>query len=157
MKIVQEMNEVLQTNAPTQSKTEFGWPIISQPKVGVIITHHNYSEFIEKAINSVLNQTYSNFECVVVDDCSNKQHQEKLRELMLRYSERIKFVFLEENVGQIPAFYAGVDRIKADFYCLLDPDDRYFEAFIEDMVAVHLNPYMHVSMVCCDQVYVNAG
>jgi hypothetical protein len=54
---------------------QFGWNIVKKPNVAVIITHFNYSELIEPAIDSVLEQTYENVRCVVVDDCSDPKHR----------------------------------------------------------------------------------
>lgn len=142
---------------PVQSKSEFGWPIIIPPKVGIIITHHNYSNFVEGAIDSVLNQTYSNYECVVVDDGSDQQHQARLKEIINKKSGQIRLICQNENLGQVQTFYTGFDSIEADFYCLLDPDDRYLPNFIEKMVALHLNPFAYVPFVGCDQIFLLDG
>ena len=139
------------------SLTLFDWPIITPPKVGIIITHYNYSYFIEGAITSILNQTYNNFECVIVDDNSNANHKKKLENIISRLSGKIEIIWHSENQGQTSAFYTGFKSINADFYCLLDPDDKYFPTFIEEMVGVHLNPYIYVPMVCCNQVFTVEG
>ncbi|MGH1352093.1 MAG: glycosyltransferase family 2 protein [Methyloligellaceae bacterium] len=127
------------------------------PKVGIIITHYNYSDFVERAINSALAQTYSNFEIILVDDCSNEEHRQNILELSSIAEKKIQHIMLEKNVGQLLAFYAGVEKIDADFYCLLDPDDQYVPTFLEEMLAVHLNPYRYVSMVCSNQMFTADG
>jgi glycosyltransferase involved in cell wall biosynthesis len=128
--------------------------IVKKPKVTVIVTHHNYSAFIASAIDSVLNQTYDNVDCIIVDDRSDRQHQQSLRQLYeARRCDRLRLIFNENNLGQISSFFVGVDNTDADFVCLLDPDDRYLPEFIDEMVSAHLNPYGVVPMICCDQVY----
>ncbi len=130
---------------------------INQPKVGIIITHYNYGSFVEKAINSALAQNYENFELIVVDDSSNQDNKRQLSQVVESAQGRVKVVWSEKNQGQIEAFFAGVKEIDADFYCLLDPDDQYLPTFIEEMVAAHLNDYIYVSMVCCNQKYTVNG
>lgn len=139
------------------SLTYFDWPIVDPPKVGVIIPHYNYASLVEEAICSVRDQTYDRLECVVVDDCSRKEDAEILRSIASRYTDTAKLIENAENIGQILSFYKGVSQIDADFYCILDPDDRYFPTFIEEMVAIHLNPYIYVPMVCCDQFFIVNG
>ena len=134
-------------------KTDFAWQVHSKPKVAVIITHHNYSHFVEAAINSVLNQTYDNFELIVIDDFSDSDHQARLREILVQ-KPGVKAMWNTANIGQISSFYRAVDDISdANFFCVLDPDDRYSPSFLEEMVSIHLNPYTYAGMACCDQLY----
>ena len=133
-------------------KTGFAWQVHSNPKVAVIITHHNYSHFVEAAINSVLSQTYDNFELIVIDDFSDSDHRTRLREILAQ-KPGLKAIWNTANIGQIPSFYRAVDVSDANFFCVLDPDDRYLPSFLEDMVSIHLNPYAYAGMACCDQLY----
>src|SRR5277367_3658802 len=140
--------------APKQSflKTDFAWQVYSNPKVAVIITHHNYSHFVEAAIDSVLSQTYDNFELIIIDDFSDSDHRIRLREVLAR-KPAVKALWSTANIGQISSFYRAVEVSDANFFCVLDPDDRYLPSFLEDMVSVHLNPYAYAGMACCDQLY----
>lgn len=123
-----------------------------RPLVSIIMTHHNYSDFIHDAILSVLDQTHENWEIVVVDDASSAEHRQKLESILAEIDHpRISSVFLADNVGQVLAFYAGFDKTKGDFVCLLDPDDRYAETFIEESLAAHLNPWVSCPVVSTDQ------
>jgi glycosyltransferase involved in cell wall biosynthesis len=127
------------------------WPILYPPKVAVVITHYNYSNKIEGAIDSVLSQSYSNFELVVVDDNSDPSELNTLENLIEKYKPRIILKKRDQNLGQVSAFYHGIEGSDAEFCCALDPDDRYMIDFLEKMVYVHLNPYVYVPLVGCDQ------
>jgi len=139
------------------SRSSRDWSNLSPPSVAIIITHHNYSHFIAGAIDSVLAQSYPNYQLVVVDDCSAQAHLTILEDIISKHINKLILVREEKNVGQVNAFYSGFQEVDADFYCLLDPDDRYFPNFLEEMVNLHLNPYAYVPMVGCDQVFVRDG
>jgi len=123
-----------------------------RPLVSIIITHYNYSDFISDAIRSVLDQTHDNWELVIVDDASSPEHRRKLEGILSTISDdRIRYLPLAENVGQVPAFFAGFDQTNGDFVCLLDPDDRYAETFLEETLAVHLNEVVSCPIASTDQ------
>jgi glycosyltransferase involved in cell wall biosynthesis len=123
-----------------------------QPLVSVIVTHFNYSTYVEGALLSLLDQTHPNWECVVVDDASSPEHKRRLTEIVESIgSDKIRILWLSENVGQIPTFFAGLDATSGEFVCLLDPDDRYAETFLEEAVATHLNKVVVCPIVATDQ------
>lgn len=123
-----------------------------KPLVSIIVTHHNYSAHLEDCLLSLLDQTHENWECVVVDDGSDDTHR-AIADLLVEtlHEPRIRFLGLDDNVGQIPAFFAGLDATKGEFVCALDPDDRYGETFLAEMVAAHLNPIRSVPLISCEQ------
>lgn len=123
-----------------------------RPLVSIIITHHNYSDFIADAIRSVLDQTHSNWELVIVDDASSPEHRSRLEDFLSTINgDRIRYLPLTENIGQILAFFAGFEQTNGDFVCLLDPDDRYAETFLEETLAVHLNEIVSCPIASTDQ------
>lgn len=123
-----------------------------RPLVSIIVTHHNYSAHLEDCLLSLLDQSHENWECVVVDDASDDTHR-TIAELLVETlrEPRIRFLALDENVGQIPAFYAGLDATTGEFVCALDPDDRYAATFLEEMIRAHLNPIRYCPLIACDQ------
>jgi glycosyltransferase involved in cell wall biosynthesis len=122
------------------------------PLVSIVVTHFNYAEFLADAVASLLDQTYENWECVVVDDASTPEHLSAVREIIDELgSPKVRLLPLAENLGQIPAFYAGLNATKGEFVCLLDPDDRYAQTFLEEMVAAHQNPIRYGALVSCEQ------
>lgn len=129
-----------------------------KPLISIIVTHHNYSAHIEDALRSMLDQSHEHWECVIVDDASDERHRIALQAILARIdSAKIKTVWLRENVGQIPAFFAGLDATTGEFVCPLDPDDRYAESFLEESLAAHLHPGLFCPVVCSDQYLLKDG
>jgi glycosyltransferase involved in cell wall biosynthesis len=123
------------------------------PLVSIIVTHYNYSEHLEGALLSIIDQTHDNWECVVVDDCSDPDHRLAAEAIIDGIgSSKIKLIALRENRGQISAFFVGLDATSAQFVSLLDPDDRYEREFLKEMVEAHLNETVYCPIACSDQM-----
>ena len=88
------------------------------PLVSVIIPVYNSAKYIQKAIDSVLDQTYSNYEIIVVDDGSTDETRQKLQS----YQNKIRYVF-QENQGSATARNTGIKLAKGDLVAFLDSDD----------------------------------
>lgn len=122
------------------------------PKISVIVTHHNYSDHVEDALLSLLDQTYEHWECVVVDDASDPEHVLALEAIVKKIGDkRITLRKLDENVGQTPAAFAGLDCTDGPFVCVLDPDDRYAPRFLQEAVSGHLNGSVYCPILSTDQ------
>lgn len=98
-------------------------------RVSVVIGNYNYGRFIAEAIESVLNQTYPNFELIVVDDGSTDHS----REVIQSYGDRLIPVF-QDNAGQGAAFNAGLRHATGEIICFLDSDDYYRQDKLEKVV-----------------------
>jgi glycosyltransferase involved in cell wall biosynthesis len=123
-----------------------------KPLVSVIVTHHNYSHHIENALLSVLDQTYENWECLVVDDASESEHQVALEKIVKAIDcDRVRLISLPRNGGQISAFFSGLDATEGQYVCLLDPDDRYSETFLADALDGHFNEAVFCPLLCTEQ------
>ena len=88
-------------------------------KISVLMCNFNYGEFIGQAIESVLKQTYADFELIVVDDGSTDHS----REVIDSFSDKRIVRIFKENGGQASAFNAGFLESKGDLICFLDSDD----------------------------------
>lgn len=129
-----------QTHTEISTDNRLNRAVWHQPLVSIIVTHYNYSDYIREALLSILDQTHQNWECVVVDDASSLEHKQRLAEIIEAIGcEKIRAIYLPENGGQVPAFFAGADATSGQFVCMLDPDDRYAETFLAEAVAAHLN------------------
>lgn len=88
--------------------------------ISVIIPVFNREQTIKKCIESVLNQTYTNFEVIVVNDCSTDGTQEIISQIQ---DVRVKLVNLEKNSGAQIARNEGIIAAKGEWIAFLDSDD----------------------------------
>lgn len=109
---------------------------MNQPLVSVIITNYNYAQYLPEAINSVLNQTYQNFELIIVDDGSKDESAAILEEYEAEYPTKIQVVY-KENGGQGSAFNAGFELATGDIVAFLDADDYWYENKLKTIVHYH--------------------
>lgn len=92
----------------------------NQLLVTVVIPNHNYGRFLKTTIQSVLDQTYSNIEIVVVDNASSDDS----RSVLESYGDKISCYFLE-NHGQANARNFGIQKSQGKYIALLDADDYW--------------------------------
>lgn len=104
-----------------------------QPLISVVINNYNYAEYISEAINSVLNQTYKNFELIIVDDGSTDNSQSIISNYKEKYPKKIITVF-KENGGQASALNKGFQFCKGEIVCFLDSDDYWYPNKLERVV-----------------------
>jgi glycosyltransferase involved in cell wall biosynthesis len=98
-------------------------PLPNLPLVSVLISNYNYAPYLGQAIQSVLAQTYENFEIVICDDGSTDSSLEILERYKSRDS-RIKTIY-QANGGQSLALNAAFSESNGDIICLLDADDVF--------------------------------
>jgi glycosyltransferase involved in cell wall biosynthesis len=99
--------------------------------VSVVIPTYNRVATVTRAIDSVLAQTYSHFEIIVVDDGSTDNTTEVLNE---RYRERVRLVRQSSNMGQAAARNAGIAAARYDLVAFLDSDDYWLPRKLEVQV-----------------------
>lgn len=96
--------------------------------ITVITPTYNRGHLISKAIESVLNQTYVNWEHIIVDDASS----DNTREIVESFEDdRIKFIGCKENGGNAVARNIGVKAAQGEYIAFLDSDDEYFPDYLE--------------------------
>jgi glycosyltransferase involved in cell wall biosynthesis len=91
---------------------------IMKPEISVIIPVYNRGEFLIKTINSVLSQTYKNFELIIVDDGST----ENIKKIINSFAQKIIYC-KQANKGPASARNMGIDKSKGKFIAFLDSDD----------------------------------
>ena len=100
------------------------------PRVSVVIPAYNSDSFISRAIDSVLSQTYEDYEIIVVDDGSVDFTQD----VVSRYCERVKYI-KQENMGAGAARNRAVQGSKGEYIAFLDADDAWGPEKLEKQVA----------------------
>jgi glycosyltransferase involved in cell wall biosynthesis len=105
---------------------------MSSPRVSVIIPCFNLGQYLDEAVDSVLAQTYSDFEVIVIDDGST---DETTRRLLDGYDRPSTRVIRSANRGLPAAKNLGLAHSTGEFVSMLDADDRLDPAFLEKSVA----------------------
>lgn len=101
--------------------------------VSVIMPAYNCEKFIEQAVNSVLMQTYSNLELVVIDDGS-KDNTAKIVDGLSKSDLRIKLYINNENMGVSAARNRGISLASGDWIAFLDSDDIWEKTKVEKQI-----------------------
>jgi len=101
------------------------------PLVSVIIPCYNYGHFLEEAIDSVLNQTLTNLEIIVVNDGSTDPNT---IEILNNLDKPKTKVIHQENLKQATARNNGIKKAKGKYICCLDADDKLEPTYLEECV-----------------------
>jgi glycosyltransferase involved in cell wall biosynthesis len=127
------------------------------PTVGVVVANHDNSAFVTRAIDSVARQSFRDIRVVVVDDASNDDSDDVIREHLSKLADaRFQYIRLPSNVGQAGSLRSGLDELGTAFVCFLDSDDVWYEDFIARHLEVHLNADFPVAMTYCDSHVIDA-
>lgn len=104
---------------------------MQQPLVSVIIPVYNGANYLREAIDSVLTQTYSNIEILVVNDGSADNGQTE--QIAFSYGNKIRYVY-KENGGVATALNAGISRMNGEYFSWLSHDDVFYPDKIRHQV-----------------------
>ena len=117
---------------------------MENPMISIVIACYNDADYIEQAVDSVRNQTYGNFEIIVVDDGSDEKTKSVLRIL----ENKIGLLIFQENQGVSVARNRGIKASKGEYIMILDSDDYLETTFLEKAVA-EFDADANVRMVSC--------
>ena len=116
-----------------------------KPKVTVLTCVYNGLPYLKEAIESTLSQTYTDFEYLIIDDCSTDQEVVKFIE---SYNDtRIRFVKNEVNLGVSGTMNKAFSLIKTPYIVRLDQDDVNLPTRIEDQIS-YLEKHKDIDIVC---------
>lgn len=103
-------------------------------KVSIIMPNYNCEKFIEETINSVLAQTYENWELLIVDDCSTDRSAEIIRNYC-KNDDRIKLFIQKNNLGGAAARNRALREATGKWIAFLDSDDLWLPKKLEKQLA----------------------
>ncbi len=101
-----------------------------EPVISVITPAYNSEVFIKETIQSVLDQTYSDWEMIIVDDRSKDNTVSLIKEMMDK-DARIRLIELEKNSGSAVARNTAIEHSKGRYIAFLDSDDSWFPEKLE--------------------------
>ena len=98
--------------------------------ISFIVTSYNYENYIAETINSIKNQTYKDFEIIVVDDYSTDNSVEILKQI-----DGITLICHEKNKGQLAAIISGLQVAKGSYISIIDSDDKLYPDFAQILLS----------------------
>ena len=99
------------------------------PYFSVVIPVYNKEKFVTKTLKSVLDQTFTDFEIIIVNDGSTDKSEVKILEFK---DSRIQY-YSKKNEGVAVARNFGIEKATSDYICFIDADDFWFPNFLETM------------------------
>ncbi len=101
--------------------------------LNIYILTYNRSSYLRHSIESVLNQTYKDFQLYILDNCS----QDNTSEVVHSFCDtRLHYIRHDTNIGGYGNFNFAIDHCKADYFVLFHDDDRMLPHFIEKEISV---------------------
>lgn len=127
----------------------------SNKLISVVLPSYNGSHFLRSSIESVIAQTYRNWELILVDDCSTDDTQCIMMEYAQRFPGRIQCIHHKVNRKLPAALNTGFAASKGEYLTWTSDDNYYHPEAIDRMVSVLEEKY-HVGMIYCDYYQIDS-
>lgn len=124
----------------------------TDPFISVIIPSYNRGYILERAIKSVLQQTYRNFELIVVDDAS----QDNTADILHHYSSKLHIIRHSIHSGVSAARNSGIMSARGDYIALLDSDDKWMPEKLAHQVN-YLQMHPHFKILQSEELWIRNG
>lgn len=121
------------------------------PLVSIIVPTFNRAQLVAEAIKSVLNQTYGNFEIIIIDDYSTDNTAELIGKIN---DDRISYFCLNKNQGAPAARNIGLKKASGQLIAFLDSDDQWVSTKLEKQVAL-FEREQHIGLVYTGIKFIN--
>ncbi len=126
---------------------------MATPRISVLMTNYNGERFLASAIVSVLEQSYKNFELIVVDDGSIDSSASIIRSFNA-YDLRVRGIFLKKNLGAAKATNRGLHATRGEYIARMDSDDLCHPDRLAKQVA-YLERHPDIFMLGCRSVSID--
>lgn len=116
------------------------------PKVSILIPTYNYARFISEALDSILLQTYQDFEVIISDDASTDNTQEIVAPYLVKDS-RVKYIRHENNLGMVQNWNWTLNQSVGEYVQFLFADDKFMDVTALSQFAAALDGNLSASLV----------
>lgn len=118
--------------------------------VSIIMPSYNTADYIKESIESVKNQTYKNWELLIIDDCSTDNTDEIVQEYLV--DNRIKYIKNDQNSGAAVSRNKGLKVAKGKWVAFLDSDDLWMAEKLEKQILFMERNNYHFSYTCYREI-----
>ncbi len=118
-------------------------------KYSIIIPVFNAEKYLNKCLDSVLNQTYDNYEVIIINDGSTDKSEKIINQYILKYKDKIKY-FYKENSGVSDTRNFGISKVSGEYFTFVDSDD-----YVDTNLLKVINQYNDFDILSFNLVEVN--
>ena len=122
--------------------------MIANPKVSILIPSYNYAHYLDETIRSALNQTYTDYELIIIDNASTDNTDQVVGKYL--QDPRVRYYKNATNLGLVGNYNRGLEFCQGEYIKCLCADDKFHPQLLEKYVAI-MDQYPSVSLVTCDK------
>jgi glycosyltransferase involved in cell wall biosynthesis len=127
---------------------------MKSPTVTFVIPCYNLAQFLPECVNSILAQTYSDFEILIMDDCS----PDNTAEVALSFRDpRVKHIRNEANLGHLANYNHGIALARGRYVWLISADDALRRPYILERYVFVMERHPEVGYTCCPAVVLDGS
>ena len=105
------------------------------PTVSVVVPNFNHAPFLPQRLETIYNQTYKNFEVILLDDASTDSSREILKDFQAKHMNNTRIIFNEKNSGGVfNQWRKGIEEARGDLIWIAESDDFSAENFLSELV-----------------------
>src|ERR1700733_803881 len=123
---------------------------MAKVQLTIMMPSYNYARFLREAIESILSQSFSDFEFLIIEDGSSDESPEIIREYM-QQDRRIRAIFHPKNGGMLERINEGTSQAQGEYIHYLAADDFRYPGFLQKCMDILLK-HAHLGM-CCTQFH----
>ena len=124
------------------------------PKVTIVVPNYNHANYLEKRLSSIYHQSYSNYEVILLDDCSSDQSREILMNYQEQYPTKTRCIFNNKNSGSaFSQWKKGLENAKGELIWIAESDDYCDLDFLEKVVPIFIDETILLSY--CHSIFVD--
>lgn len=130
---------------------------MSKPKFSIVLPLYDKAPYVRKALESVVSQTYHDWECIIIDDGSTDESLQIVEDYIRCkvYGVKCK-VISQANAGVAAARNRGVKESTGEYVCFLDADDWWKPTFLEEIDKL-ITEYPDAGIYCTNYIYYKPG
>lgn len=130
-----------------------------KPRFSIIVPLYNKAPFVKKALDSIVSQSFADWECIIIDDGSTDNSADIAQSIISSLSETdhsIIRILRQPNSGVAKARNVGVENSHGDYLCFLDADDWWEPTFLEEMDRL-IAEYPKAGLYATNYIYYKPG
>ena len=105
-----------------------------EQKVSIVVASYNSRKFIDETLTSIINQSYVNWECIIIDDCSNDGSKEIIYKY-LKTERRFRLIENQVNLGAGKSRNIGISEAAGKFLTFIDADDIWKKNHLKKQIS----------------------